>query len=248
MRKFKYKPGQWLFLNIPSVSRQQWHPFTITSCPLDPYISLHVRQVGEFTRAISGALEPEDTWCLDESGGIPTQLAHIRIDGPYGSPAEDVLSNRVAVLIGTGIGVTPWASILRDIWYTHQSGGLGRLRRVEFVWIYNDTSSVEWLQALLSSLEMGSQAAYGDDGGLLRIHTYLTQEFGSDTAQNIVLNSTSASDPLTRLRARTNFGRPNFTSLLTGIRLDALEETARGGQGVKVDVGVFFCGKTSQVG
>src|SRR5947209_20389172 len=52
----KYKPGQWLFLNVPSVSRQQWHPFTITSCPYDPYISVHVRQVGDFTRAFGDAV------------------------------------------------------------------------------------------------------------------------------------------------------------------------------------------------
>ena len=52
----KYKPGQWLFLNCPDVSYHQWHPFTITSCPHDPYISVHVRQVGDFTRALADAL------------------------------------------------------------------------------------------------------------------------------------------------------------------------------------------------
>ena len=52
----KYKPGQWLFLNCPDVSYHQWHPFTITSCPNDPYISVHVRQVGDFTRALADAL------------------------------------------------------------------------------------------------------------------------------------------------------------------------------------------------
>lgn len=52
----KYKAGQWLFLNAPSVSSQQWHPFTITSCPFDDYISVHVRQVGDFTRALADTL------------------------------------------------------------------------------------------------------------------------------------------------------------------------------------------------
>ena len=47
---FKYKAGQWLFLQVPSVSKYQWHPFTITSCPHDNYVSVHVRQVGDFTQ------------------------------------------------------------------------------------------------------------------------------------------------------------------------------------------------------
>ncbi|OAA62765.1 NADPH oxidase [Niveomyces insectorum RCEF 264] len=53
---FRYKAGQWLFLQIPSISKYQWHPFTITSCPYDPYVSVHVRQVGDFTRALGDAV------------------------------------------------------------------------------------------------------------------------------------------------------------------------------------------------
>jgi NADPH oxidase 1 len=40
-------------------------------------------------------------------------LPLVRIDGPYGGPTEDVFNVEVAVLIGTGIGVTPFASILK---------------------------------------------------------------------------------------------------------------------------------------
>lgn len=47
---FRYKSGQWLFLNVPSISPFQWHPFTISSAPNDPYISIHVRQVGDWTK------------------------------------------------------------------------------------------------------------------------------------------------------------------------------------------------------
>ena len=52
----RYKAGQWLFIQVPEVSNTQWHPFTITSCPFDPYVSVHVRQVGDFTRALGDAL------------------------------------------------------------------------------------------------------------------------------------------------------------------------------------------------
>ena len=142
----KYKAGQWLFIQVPAVSAHQWHPFTITSCPFDPYISIHVRQVGDFTRALGDALgcgpsQAKDYDELDPNGIYEIALQQgqempaIKIDGPYGAPAEDVFDNEIAVLIGTGIGVTPWASVLKNI-YNIRAGTNPprRLRRVEFIW------------------------------------------------------------------------------------------------------------------
>src|SRR6201996_4856914 len=199
-----YMPGQWLFLTCPSVSQHQWPPFTITSCPFDPYVSVHVRQVGDFTRALGNALgcgpaQAKDLEGLDPMGMYEIAMQNgqimpkLRIDGPYGAPAEDVFDNEVAVLVGTGIGVTPWASILKNIWHLRSGPNPPqRLRRVEFIWICKDTTSFEWFQALLSSLEAQSLGAPGQDGtgsDFLKIHTYLTQKIDVDTAQNIVLNS-----------------------------------------------------------
>ena len=260
---FRYKAGQWLFLNVPSVSRHQWHPFTITSCPFDPYVSIHVRQVGDFTRALADALGAGPSQAdlydeLDPLGMYEVALQHgqtmpkIRIDGPYGAPAEDVFANEIAVLVGTGIGVTPWASILKNIWHLRHAApdAARRLRRVEFIWVAKDTSSFEWFQALLASLEQQSLSAAGERSGMdfLRIHTYLTQRVDADTANNIVLNSVGMErDPLTELRSRTNFGRPEFGKLLGVMRdgildcsyLPALKGTAR------TRVGVYFCGPSA---
>ena len=53
---FSYKAGQWLYLNVPELSRFQWHPFTISSAPDDPYISVHIRQVGDWTQCVRSRL------------------------------------------------------------------------------------------------------------------------------------------------------------------------------------------------
>ncbi|OBT44658.1 NADPH oxidase [Pseudogymnoascus sp. WSF 3629] len=257
----KYKAGQWLFLQVPSVSRQQWHPFTITSCPFDPYISVHVRQVGDFTRALGDALGAGPAQAKLYDGVDPNgmyevalqngqQMPKLRIDGPYGAPAEDVFDNEIAVLIGTGIGVTPWAAILKNIWHLRNSPNPPkRLRRVEFIWVCKDTTSFEWFQTLLSSLEAQSSEAATIPGSsgteFLRIHTYLTQRLDADTAQNIVLNSVGSDvDPLTELKTRTNFGRPDFHRLLTGMREGIMDRTYMSGlEGtMRTDVGVYFCG------
>ncbi|KAK3723200.1 hypothetical protein LTR37_001923 [Vermiconidia calcicola] len=255
----RYKAGQWLFLNVPTVSQNQWHPFTITSCPFDPYISVHVRQVGDFTRALASALGagPEQAKLYDELDPMGMyevalqngqEMPKLRIDGPYGAPAEDVFENEVAVLIGTGIGVTPWAAILKNIWHMRLSPNPPkRLRRVEFIWVCKDTTSFEWFQALLSSLEeqsLGLTGA-GSDAEFLRIHTYLTQRMDVDTAQNIVLNSVGTDkDPLTELSSRTNFGRPDFNRLLVAMREGILNQSYMPGlaRGSKTEVGVYFCG------
>ncbi|KAM0321458.1 hypothetical protein ACHAQA_010105 [Verticillium albo-atrum] len=256
---FKYKAGQWLFLQVPSISRYQWHPFTITSCPHDPHVSIHIRQVGDFTRSLGdavGAGSAQSKFYDDQDPmGIydvvlQQQMPSLRIDGPYGAPAEDVFENEVAILIGMGIGVTPWASILKNIWYLRQgSKPPTRLRRIEFVWVCKDVNSFEWFQSLLSSLEAQSaEAGRLGSGEFLSIHTYLTQKLDMDTTQNIILNSVGAQhDPLTELKARTNFGRPSFDTLFSTIRdgildrtyLNCLDGTNR------TTVGVYFCGPSA---
>ena len=255
----KYKAGQWLFLQVPEVSHTQWHPFTITSCPFDPYISVHIRQVGDFTRSLGDALgcgpaQARDLEGLDPMGMYEVALQNgqmmpsLRIDGPYGAPAEDVFENEIAVLIGTGIGVTPWASILKNIWHLRSGPNPPRrLRRVEFIWVCKDTSSFEWFQALLSSLEAQSSSAAASQGSaeFLRIHTYLTQRLDDDTAANIYLNSVGQGlDPLTELRSRTNFGRPDFGRLFAAMRDGLVDETYMSGlkSTVATEIGVYFCG------
>lgn len=261
---FKYKAGQWLFLQMPQVSKYQWHPFTITSCPYDPYVSVHIRQVGDFTKELANSVGAGPAQAklydgVDPNGMYEVALMNgdhlppLRIDGPYGAPAEDVFENEIAVLIGTGIGVTPWASILKNIWHLRNGPNPPtRLRRVEFIWVCKDTSSFEWFQILLSSLEQQSSEAARIPGSsgieFLKIHTYLTQKLDMDTTQNIVLNSVGADvDPLTELKARTNFGRPNFQRFFESMRNGILDRTYLNGLegNMRTTVGVYFCGPSA---
>ena len=135
---FRYAPGQWIFINVPAVSKWQWHPFTITSCPTDPSISIHIRQVGDFTKRLGQVLGTQAV-----PAGVENALANgrnmpvLRVDGPFGAPAEDVLDNEIAVLVGAGIGVTPWASVLKHILSEFKTAHPPqRLRRVEFIWYF----------------------------------------------------------------------------------------------------------------
>nr|AUB29459.1 NADPH oxidase complex component NoxA [Volvariella volvacea] len=262
---FKYTAGQWLFLQVPEVSRWQWHPFTITSAPEDPYVSVHIRQVGDFTYALgerlgvgpsvvkamtnaamNGVEKDEKLYGtrgdfveIDSStAGKPLPI--VRIDGPYGAPAEDVFSCEVAVLIGAGIGVTPFASILKHIWYRQRKGTLGTLRRVEFIWVAKDAPSFGWFQTLLQEVE-AAQA----DPNFLRINIYLTQKIGEDMLWNIAVNDAGAEyDPLTLLRSRTMFGRPDWSSIYGRLRqaIESGQYLPGSKSQLRTKVGTYFCG------
>jgi hypothetical protein len=50
-------------------------------------------------------------------------------------------------------GVTPFASILKHIWYRQRKGNVGSLKRVEFFWVCRDAPSFGWFQSLLQEVE-----------------------------------------------------------------------------------------------
>lgn len=63
---FKYKSGQYLFLNCPYIAKYEWHPFTITSAPEEDYVSVHIRVKNYFLRFSLFYLKCNlDCWRLD---------------------------------------------------------------------------------------------------------------------------------------------------------------------------------------
>jgi len=59
------------------------------------------------------------------------------IDGPFGSASEDFQKYEVVILVGAGIGVTPFASILKSIWYrvNYPTQKRTKLSKVHFFWV-----------------------------------------------------------------------------------------------------------------
>ena len=50
---FKFKPGDYVNINIPAIARNEWHPFTISSSPeTEDVLSVHVRGVGTWTKKL----------------------------------------------------------------------------------------------------------------------------------------------------------------------------------------------------
>lgn len=56
------------------------------------------------------------------------------MDGPYGPSAEYILDNRYVMLVAGGIGMTPFASILRQIAYNLKNKKKLKIEKIWFYW------------------------------------------------------------------------------------------------------------------
>ncbi|KAL5698248.1 hypothetical protein ACHQM5_029313 [Ranunculus cassubicifolius] len=121
---FKYRSGQYIFLQCPRISPFEWHPFSITSAPGDDFLTVHIRTVGDWTQelkrvfadpggaanVIGTAKFGKNVQRVDSKG-----TRKLLVDGPYGAPAQDYRNYDVLLLVGLGIGATPFISILKDL-------------------------------------------------------------------------------------------------------------------------------------
>ena len=138
------------------------------------------------------------------------------------------------MLIGAGIGVTPFASILKSILYRnqHHSSNIN-LKKVHFYWLNREQKAFEWFVELLSQIEVE------DTNKLFDINLYLTgAQQKSDMKSSTLfvamdlMHSRTQVDLITGLKSRTKTGRPDWDEIFR----DLAKQHAPN----KIDV--FFCG------
>jgi predicted ferric reductase len=221
---FAYRAGDYALLKIPSLASHEWHPFTISSAPESGELTFHVRALGNWTEALHALAEQRQK--LTDTTALPVFL-----DGPYGSPSSYVLSQRHAVMIGAGIGVTPFASVL-DSLVTRKNAGDLELEKLYFYWVSGDQRSFDWFRDLLLELEQKDQQS------LVEIRIYLSRARASLAAHALNLARNLAHDVgkpdlFTGLCAQTHVGEPHFERELSEIAARHAPD--------KVDV--FYCGR-----
>ncbi|KAM5339339.1 NADPH oxidase 5-like [Glossophaga mutica] len=274
---FNYRPGDYLYLNIPTIARYEWHPFTISSAPEQKdTIWLHIRSEGQWTNRLYESFKASDPVDCDSkrlskslrmrrNQGRPQvselspenhQFCNIKcyINGPYGTPTRRIFASEHAVLIGAGIGITPFASILQSIMYRYQKRkrvcpncqhswmeGIQdddmKLHKVDFIWINRHQRAFEWFVSLLTKLEM-DQAEETQEGRFLELHMYMTSALDKNDMKAIGLQMAldlvakkEKKDSITGLQTRTQPGRPDWNKVFQKVAMEN-----------KGKVQVFFCG------
>ncbi|GKU95183.1 hypothetical protein SLEP1_g8576 [Rubroshorea leprosula] len=267
--QFHYKSGQYMFVQCPAVSPFEWHPFSITSAPGDDYLSVHIRQLGDWTqelkRVFSEACEAPvagKSGLLRADETTKKSLPKLRIDGPYGAAAQDYRKYDVLLLVGLGIGATPFISILKDLLNNivkmeEQADSLSDLSRTSdlslgsndfttpkrkkalkttnayFYWVTREQGSFDWFKGVMD------EVAELDQRGVIEMHNYLTSVYEEGDARSALITMVQALnhaknglDIVSGTRVRTHFARPKWKKVLS--KLSSKHCNGR--------IGVFYCG------
>uniref|UniRef100_A0A6V7QZ08 Uncharacterized protein n=1 Tax=Ananas comosus var. bracteatus TaxID=296719 RepID=A0A6V7QZ08_ANACO len=220
---FRYESGQYMYVQCPAVSPFEWHPFSITSAPSDSYLSVHIRQLGDWTRELkrvfAEACEPaaaEKSGLLRVDGTTKRSVPKLLIDGPFGAPAQDYKNYDVLLLVGLGIGATPFISILKDLLNNivkteeeedaisdvhpnHGDTDLATVVRTPtkpkrnlkttnayFYWVTREQGSFDWFKGVMN------EVAELDQRGVIEMHNYLTSVYEEGDARSALITMISA--------------------------------------------------------
>ncbi|XP_029992823.1 dual oxidase 1 isoform X2 [Sphaeramia orbicularis] len=224
---FVYRSGQWVRIACLMLGTDEYHPFTLTSAPHEETLSLHIRAVGPWTSQLRELYTEEN---LLEFGSYPK----LYLDGPFGEGHQEWIDFEVSVLVGGGIGVTPFASILKDLVFKSSIRSKIQCKKVYFIWVTRTQRQFEWVSDIIREVEeMDTQE-------LVSVHTYITQvaeKFDLRTTMLYVcerhFQKVWNRSLFTGLRSVTHFGRPPFVSFFSSLQ-EVHPEVGK--------VGVFSCG------
>ncbi|CAG0912911.1 unnamed protein product, partial [Notodromas monacha] len=226
----KYLSGQWVRLTCTAIHPLEYHSLTLTSAPHEDFLSVSVKAQGPWTWKLRNYFDPCNYNFSEEN------RPKIRLEGPFGGGNQDWYKFEVAVMVGGGIGVTPYASILNDLVFgtsTNRYSGVA-CKKVYFLWICPSHKSFEWFIDVLRDVEKK------DVTNVLEIHIFITQFFHKFDLRTTMLyicenhfQRLSRRSMFTGLRAVNHFGRPDMTAFLKFVQKKHAYVSK---------IGVFSCG------
>uniref|UniRef100_A0A8C8BVH4 NAD(P)H oxidase (H2O2-forming) n=1 Tax=Oncorhynchus tshawytscha TaxID=74940 RepID=A0A8C8BVH4_ONCTS len=224
---FVYRSGQWVRVACLALGTDEYHPFTLTSAPHEETLSLHIRAIGPWTSHLREAYAPNN---LEQLQTYPK----LYLDGPFGEGHQEWTNFEVSVLVGGGIGVTPFASILKDLVFKSSVKFKIQCKKIYFIWVTRTQRQFEWVSDIIREVEEQ------DNLGLVSVHIYITQlaeKFDLRTTMLYVcerhFQKVWNRSLFTGLQSVTHFGRPPFASFFSSLQ-EVHPEVGK--------IGVFSCG------
>uniref|UniRef100_A0A2N9GV73 FAD-binding FR-type domain-containing protein n=1 Tax=Fagus sylvatica TaxID=28930 RepID=A0A2N9GV73_FAGSY len=164
----KFSPTSVIFMKVPSISKFQWHSFSITSSSSvdDNTMSVIVKCEGRWTSSLYDLIQAELDSKVDTTKRIP-----IAIEGPYGPDSMNFLRYDSLLLVAGGIGITPFLSIMQEIASAQNSSKYRFPTRMQLIFVVKKPHDICVLNTISSLLQNQSMERLH-----LKLKVFVTQE------------------------------------------------------------------------
>ncbi|KAF5733131.1 putative ferric-chelate reductase [Tripterygium wilfordii] len=188
----RYNALSFIFLQIRELSWLQWHPFSVSSSPLDgkTHLAILIKVLGKWTEKLRGNIinasdeaKPQDLLLL------PHPKITASVEGPYGHEFPYHLMYENLMLVAGGIGISPFLAILSDILHRIREGESCLPKNIVVVWAVKKSDELP----LLSTIDMESICPYFSEKVNLDIQIYVTRESNPPLEEGKVLEIRSCS-------------------------------------------------------
>ncbi|OMP09353.1 Cytochrome b245, heavy chain [Corchorus olitorius] len=164
----KYNPTSILFMKINSISKLQWHSFSITSSSsVDNHtMSVIIKCDGGWTSCLYDMIRAQLETDADKMKCIP-----VAIEGPYGPSSMTFLRYDSLLMVAGGIGITPFLSILHELSSAQSSSRYRLPSRIELIYIVKKPQDIGLLNSISSLLQNHPSQKWH-----LKLKVFVTQE------------------------------------------------------------------------
>jgi ferric-chelate reductase len=140
-----FKVGQFVYLNVPALSKLEWHAFTIASSPRSSADSLTIllKSLGDWTEQLI-----KHTDVCKANNVLPI----VYMDAFYGASLAMYDEYSTVCLVGGGIGATPMFAILEDL-VAKLSHGEPVSQKVHFVFSFRELALLEEIHPVLTQVK-----------------------------------------------------------------------------------------------
>jgi len=202
-----FVPGQYAVINVPDVSRHEWHPFTINvshEAP-DQNIVLCIKSCGTWTKELHSTAANLRSKCA--------ALSPVLVGGVYGGlPTMRFSIPAPVVLVAGGIGVTPVVSVFHAALTAFNAGNADQQpSSITFVWAIRSLKLLD-LPVARALLETAERL---HDGDVVEVHIHLTGAAGAAAEQ--CGGEGDAALPVNSGAVRYHCCRPNLEKVFSSL-------------------------------
>ena len=214
-KSFEYKPGCYAYLNFPQFDNKfSFHPISISSCS------------SMTTETIEFSIKEVGIW----SGNIKNLVSSnkgttVKVDGPYFSSASKYINYPEAIFICSGIGITPFISIIKDSVMNYLSPNIDVHKKMTLIWTVRDRDEIIWFEQVIADI-INSVSC-----DIIDIKIWLTEPvLDPEIVGRISDGSIPSYDTILGTNIHFNYNRPDFGKIF------------REYKNTTENVGVFVCG------